>query len=258
MRRGRWAEAAAFEALAELEPTWTTQRARVFVFDDETRMSCTPDGFWQRPDRDGIGVVQVKAINRDSFRRRWLDDSGAPIEDGEASPPAAYHLQTLQEMVLNGCEWRVIVALVIGEYGWSCRRFELARDPVIEALMAHQVRAFLARYLDPGIMPPFEPARDEALVRALYPKDNGTTIDLTNDNRAAVLVEELIETKAALKRLETKDREIKTELQGKLGEATFGTIAGGRCLSWKVVNRKGFTVAPSSSRQLRVLDPVAD
>src|SRR5262245_31518745 len=50
-RRGRWGEAAVFQALSEERPEWQILRARVHVRDPERRLACTPDGFASVPDR---------------------------------------------------------------------------------------------------------------------------------------------------------------------------------------------------------------
>ena len=89
-------------------------------------------------------------------------------------------------------------------------------------------------------------------MRALYPRDDGTEIDLTSDNRALTLVEDWRETAGALKRLKAQESEIKTELEAKLGEHTYGRLADGRRLSWRRQHRKAHTVAATDFRVLRI------
>lgn len=252
LRRGRWGEAAVFEALAEERPEWQVRRAKVYVVNEETRCACTPDGFALAPGRDGLGIVQAKVVSRDVFRKKWLinPDDGTY---GDAEPPLAYVMQTLKEMELNELSWGVLAVLINGEYDWTFRLFDVERNPVLEDRINYNVAQFFANYLDPGIMPPFEPQRDEQLVKALYPKDDGTSIDLSADNRAIALVDELIETQAACKRMQAQEKVIKTELQGKLGEHTYGLLPDGRCLAWKRQHRKAHTVAASDFRVLRIL-----
>lgn len=251
MQRGRWGEPAVLEALAHQRPEWQVARARLMVIDDEHREACTPDAFAYRPDRDGPGIVQAKVVSRGVYRKKWLDDYDN--FHGEATPPAAYWLQTLQEARLNEVKWGVLAVLINSEYTWDFRLFDVERDDVLEAHIRHNNAEFFRRYLDPNIMPPFEPQRDQALIRQLFPKDAGTTIDLSTDNRAAQLVEDLTETQAGLKRLKTQCDIIRTELESKLGANTFGTLADGRCLSWKLQHRKAHTVAASDFRVLRLL-----
>lgn len=256
MQRGNLFEGAVFDALHQFRPEWAIERAKVWVIDDETRQACTPDGFAQAPDRDGIGIVQAKVISRSGFRDRWLDDPGGDIQFGDATPLPAYRMQTVFEMKLNGVSWGVLAVLIIGEFSYAFRLFDMERDPVLEDLMDYHVKEFFERYLDPGIMPAFEPARDAELVKALYPNDTGAAIDLTSDNRASALVDDLIETQAALKRLDAQEKEIKTELQSKMQDNSFALVSNGRCLSWRQQSRKGFAVAPATFRVLRLLNKI--
>jgi predicted phage-related endonuclease len=253
LRRGKWGEASVFEALADCFPTWKVTRARLHVVDEERRMGCTPDGFALAPDRQGYGVVQAKVISRAVFRTKWLEEPGGDLF-GAAVPPTAYRLQTLMEMMLNGCQWGVLAVLINSEWDWDFRLFEVERNAVLEDRINYKVDEFFRLYLDKNQMPPFDAERDAELVRALYPQDTGTTIDLRADNRAVVLTEDLLETQAALKRIGDREKALKTELQGKLGENTFGLLPDGRCLSWKHQHRKAYTVKPSDFRVFRILE----
>jgi len=255
LRRGRWGEASVFEALADERPEWRIVRAKVHVRDTTRRIACTPDGFAEAPGRDGFGVVQTKVIARSIFRQRWLDDPSAGF-DGAATPPVPYRIQTVTEEMLNETAWGLLAVLICGEFDWQLRLFDIERDPVIEDRILYCADQFWRNHLDANIMPPFEPQRDEALVKALYPRDNGIAIDLKKDNRALALVDDLAHTSAALKRLKDQESAIKTELSAKLGDATFGVLADGRCLSWRTQHRKAFSVAATDFRVLRVLKSV--
>ena len=257
LRRGRWGESAVFEALAEERPEWEVVRAKVHVRDTERRLACTPDGFATAPDRDGIGIIQAKVIARSIFQQRWLDDPDNALR-GSVTPPAHYQLQTLCEAMLNDTKWAVLAVLVVSEYDWTLRLVEVERDPVLEDRIVYHADNFWREYLDPGIMPPFEPQRDEHLVRLLYPHDNGTELDLSGDNRALALVEDLTQLQTAMKRMGKQEKEIKTELCGKLGEHSFGRLADGRRISWRLQNRKGYTVEPASFRVFRILNAKED
>jgi len=252
LRRGRLGEPAVLQALCEERPDWQVQRAKVHVVDEELRMACTPDAGALRPDRPGIGIVQTKVIARSIYKQKWLDDPEGPIT-GPATPPPAYHVQTLTEMLLNDTSWGALAVLITGEFSWDFALVEIERNAAIEAMIVNDVQAFYRDYLGPGIMPPLEPERDEELIKALYPKDDGSTIDLTRDNRALALVEDLEQTQAALKRMSKQERALKTELGAKLGEHTFGTLADGRCISWRHQHRKAYSVAESDYRVMRIL-----
>jgi predicted phage-related endonuclease len=254
MRRGKRFEATALEILRDERPEWKVERAQVHVRDRVRRLACTPDAFVLAPDHDHVGVAQVKCVSRAKFRSSWLEDPDGPI-DGPAAPPAAYRMQTVFEMMLNNCKWGVIPAIINGEFGEEFEIFDIDRDPVLEDRMVYHAAKFFEDYLDPGVMPPFSPPRDEALVRALYPKDDGSEIDLRGDNRALALVEDLIETQRACKRLTQQERAIRTELCSKLGEHSFGRLADGRRLSWRRQSRRAYNVPANSFRVLRILNP---
>ena len=254
LRRGRWGEPAVFEALQETYPEWEIKRARVHCIDRERRIAATPDGFAQAPDRRELGLIEAKVVASSVFRSKWLDDPDGPI-DGPATPPPNFRIQTVTTRMLNAdvCEWAAIAVVINSEYDWKFRLFEIDRDPVLEDRILYCASEFQKNYLDPGIMPPFEPQRDELLVKLLFPKDDGTEIDLTGDNRALIAVDELTETSAAIKRMELQEKSLKTELTAKLGPHTFGRLADGRRLSWKSQHRKGYAVEPADFRVLRIL-----
>jgi predicted phage-related endonuclease len=255
LQRGRWTEASCFEALAENRPTWDIKRAKIYLRDPELRLGATPDGFAIDPEREGIGVVQAKSVARYTFRRTWMLDPDDSVDYGEAVVPEYYRLQTLTEAMLANAAWACVAVIVTSEFDMEFRLFDVPRDDEIEDRIKYNVLKFWHDYLDPGIMPPFDPQRDERLVRLLYPKDTGTTVDLTGDNRALALTEDFIMKQAGAKRLTAEIEEIRTELQGKLGENTFGLLADGRRLSWRTHVRKGYTVPPSSPRIFRILRP---
>jgi predicted phage-related endonuclease len=253
LRRGRWGEAAVFEALAEENPSWEVLRSKIYLVDRERRLGATPDGFALRPDRDGRGIVQAKVISRGVFKRRWLADEDASIADGDADLPIYYRLQVLTEMLLSECAWGVLAVLVAGEFDMVLRIFDIERDAELEATILANVEAFWRDYFDPGIMPAFEPLRDERLIKALFPKDNGSIIDLASNNRVGELTDQLIETRAAVSRMKKTEQAAATELQGIMQDHSYGRLLDGRVVSWKQQHRRGYTVAAADYRVLKIL-----
>jgi predicted phage-related endonuclease len=253
LKKGRWAEAAVFEAIADEYPEWKVLRAKVQVIDEEKRQACTPDGFAETLDRPGIGVVQAKVVSRTVFRRKWLNDFDDPGVYAAATPPAAYRIQTLHEMMLNETSWGILAVLINGEYSLDLRIFEIERNAEMEDRIDYRIADFFERYLDAGIMPPFEPQRDDLLVKQLYPRDLGTAIDLSSDNRVMVAVEDLIEARATKKRGEKLEKAAKTELAGKLMNHSYGLLPDGRCLSFKQHHRKAYTVEATDYRIMNIL-----
>jgi predicted phage-related endonuclease len=255
MKRGRWGEAAVFQALADTYPEWTVKRARIHCLDDDRRIAATPDGFARAPDREGFGLIETKVVARSIFRDKWLEFDGDDLLTGPATVPVGFRIQTATTRMLNAdqCPWAVLAVLIVGEFDWTLRKFEIEPDPALEERIVYCADQFIRNHLDPGIMPPFDMQRDEKLVRLLYPKDDGTEIDLSADNRALAAVEEMTEIKAAISRMSKMEDALKTELTAKLGEHTYGLLADGRRLSWKMQHSKGYTVEPRDVRILRII-----
>ena len=256
MQRGRWDEPSVFEALAEKRPEWEVRRAKIYLRDPDLRLGCTPDGFALAPDADGLGVVQAKSISRSVFRERWLVDPNDDIELGDAEVPEAYRLQTLTEEMLSDSKWGILAVVIKSEFASWFRLFDVDRDAETEALIRDKVAAFWRDYLDANIMPPFELPRDAELIKRLYPKDDGTLLDLATDNRALALVEDLTEARAAQKRSKDLIEKLQAELGAKIGEHTFAALGDGRCIRYKREPRRSYVVPASSPRVMRILKAV--
>jgi predicted phage-related endonuclease len=251
MKRGRWGEAAVFEALADEHTDWELRRAKVYLRDPSARLGATPDGVALVPGRDGVVIVQAKVIIESVFKRDWLVDGETDVQSGEATPPLAYQLQTLTEMMLSDATCGVLAVLVVG-YTWTLRTFWIERHPDAEQMIRSKVAAFWANYLDAGVPPPIDPERDEGLVRMLYPRDDGTEIDLRGDNAMPGLVDARADIKARIKLDEDHLETVECDIKGKLGSHTYGRLADGRVVSWKLQDRKGYEVKAISFRVLRV------
>jgi predicted phage-related endonuclease len=255
LRRGRWGEASVFEALQDEHPDWETRRAKNYWRDPELRLGATPDGFAMDPTRRGHGIVQAKTVSRYIFRHRWMVDPDDDIKFGDAAMPESYRLQTTTEAMLTDANWACLAVLINSEFDWEFRLFDVPRDAELEDRIRYNVLKFWHDYLDAGIMPPFDPQRDEQLLKILYPKDTGATVDLTVDNRAQAVVEEFIVKRDAITRLKKELKPLQTELTAKLGDATFGQLADGRRLQWRNEPRRGHVVKPSNPRVFRIVGP---
>jgi predicted phage-related endonuclease len=259
LRRGRWGEAAVFQALADERPEWKVVRARVYIVDPDLRIGATPDGYCTAPDRDGPGLVQAKTVAPAVFRAKWLDDSDDSLEHGSATVPAPIRIQCATELMLEDrCQWAIVAALVTGEYQWTFRIFDIERDDLLEDRIRYHAHAFLQKHIDRDVMPDFQPLRDEGLVKLLFPFDDGSQIDLSSNNRVATAVEELTEVQASIRRMQDIEKSLKTELCAKLGEHTYARLADGRRLSWKLQHRKAYTVEAASFRVLRIQNRSVD
>lgn len=254
MLRGRWLEPGAFQALADTHPLWLVTRARIHLLDHERRIAATPDGYAIAPGRPGIGIVEAKVVSQPVFRR-WLRDPDDPY--GAAQVPELFRAQIVTQLMLEGpaCPWAVLAVLVVSEFGAEFHAFDIAPDPALEQQITEAVRDFFERYFDPGIAPPYDPLVDQELIKELFPKDDGTTLDLSTDNRALAATDDWVKTAAERLNLEKHETVLKTELIGKLGNHTFGLLADGRRLSWKqtIRHEKARPAREVSSRTLKLI-----
>jgi predicted phage-related endonuclease len=91
---------------------------------------------------------------------------------------------------------------------------------------------------------------DRTTFHALWPNDDGTTIEL--DERFIRLDDEREELTAARKRADARIDEINAEILAEMRSATTAVVPNGRTTySLKTVSRKAYSVAATSYRQLR-------
>lgn len=255
MRRGRWGEAAVFEAIADMYPHLEVKRAKVYLRDPAARIGCTPDGVAIDPEKPGIMVVQCKVISANIFRDHWLAE---PLNDdphdlhAEASPPMAYQLQTLTEGMLVDAACGLLAVLIVDTFRWTLRLFYVQRHAGAEATIRNRVAAFWHDFLDCNVMPQVSGETDADVVKAMYPRDDGTEIDLSADNQ----IGELVETWKQHLRLhidfEKSSKAARTEIAAKMGAHAYGRLPDGRMLTLKVTERAELISAATSFRTLRI------
>ncbi len=238
LRRGRILEPAVAAAVTEERPEWKIQKAAEYLWSPDWRLGCTPD-FYIHCGARGTGVLQAKTAAKPVFEEDWQD-----------GPPQWIVLQTLQEMMLEDVAWGVIAALVMSSYTVELRLYEFERHAPAEKRIIAKAAAFWAD-VDAGRQPKIDYAEDGDVIKALFPRDDGTTLDLTGDNRMPALLEEFETFSAMGKHAEGKLKAVKAEIAAKLGDAATAMLPG-----WQVTNktqeRAGYEVKPTSFRVLRV------
>jgi putative phage-type endonuclease len=252
MRRGLWGEAAVFEALMHEHPDWTIRRAKVYLRDTEAGIGATPDGVAMVPGIDGVVIIQAKVVAAPVFMRDWAHGDGS-VDDVDARAPLHYQLQTLTEMRLADASRGVLAVLVTDTYQWVLREFWVDRHAEAEDAIWRRAREFRQTYLSSDEPPPFQPRLDGDLLPAIYPIDDGTTVDLTGDNALPHLVAERDEIKARMKADKERLDEIEAEIRAKLGSHTYATLADGRMIAHKTQHRKSYVVPETTFRVLRII-----
>lgn len=243
MRRGRLLERVAIDMLREDRPAWQIKPGAHYYRDPAARLGATPDVLVVDPER-GPGIVQVKSVEPGVFRRKWRDEAG------ELELPLWIAVQVITEAHLTEAKWAAVAALVV-DFDVELHLI----DAPIHAGVIERVREAVDgfwRLIESGATPDPDYGRDGSLIEQLFREGDGEEIDLSTDNMLPGLLDERKrlsdEKSAAEKRL----KEIKAEILFKLGLATAGRVSDGRLITAKTVNRKAYTAAATSFRDVRV------
>jgi putative phage-type endonuclease len=250
MRRGKKLEQVALDILREERPSWIVESNQIpgglFFRDLDAGVSCTPDVFAISPERQGSGVVQVKAPSPGSFRKNWQ-------VDGNIEPPMYAVIQAIQEAALTGASWACVAALVVDQ-GIDLHLIEVPIRADIMARIRTATAEFWQRIRASDPYPP-DYELDGDTIKSIYADDNGGTIDLSGNKRVADLLsrrDQCKDLEGAGAEAAKRRRTIDVELVHLLGNATRGTLGDGRVIEAPTVRRAGYTVAAGSYRVVRI------
>lgn len=196
------------------------------------RCIATPDGLYWREDLSRDGIYECKVSTR---LREW-DEEGI-VRDaycqcqwymgvlGVAEAMVCCFPNTHEnlEHVINGT-WDDIPLYI--------ERME-RDDPLIET-MFEEADAFLA--LVDSDTPPVDDTTPKRDLQKLYAQDRGTTVELGDD--LARLVAAHATASAQRKQAEAAQERVEAALMGLLQQASYGTVAGERVVSWKAHTRE--------------------
>jgi hypothetical protein len=240
MERGLELEPIAIRRLQKLHPEWNVTTPAAYYRDPEARLGATPDCLATDPAR-GTGIVQVKSVEPSAFRDHWY-------EDDEIRPPLWIAIQAIIEAHLVGASWAAVAALVIG-YGIDLHVIDVPIHPGIITRIKSETFAFW-KMLEEGRQPEPDYGKDAGLIEQLFAKPEEIEIDLSADNSLPEAVADYQQLGVSLSLIEGRRKARRAEILHKLGNATSARIATGR-ISAKVVKRKAYVVAESSSRTIR-------
>ncbi len=246
MRRGRLLEPVAVALLAEEHPDWSITHnsgaAQVYLREASMRLGATPDVFVSDPDR-GTGIVQVKSVEQSVFRQKWKTD------DGTFEPPLWIVAQAIVEAKLAGAAWAAVAAIVVG-HGIDLHLVDVPIHQRLFDRIASEVGTFWQR-IETGDAPSPDFSRDASVLQQLYANPRLDPVDLTGDNRLIELLQTRADRKATISQATADLKPIEAEIITKLGAHERASVPGWRiCRS--LTHRKGYTVAPTSFRQLRI------
>lgn len=235
MRRGRIMEPAIAAAVAEERRDWRLWKATDYYRLPALRLGATPDYLADYAGR--LGVVECKSVAPEKF------------EEWGGAPSLAYTLQVVAQMMATGAEWGVIALLVMNR-SLDLEIFPVPRHPAAEAKIAEAVEAFW-HAVERGEAPPAVMPRDAATLAAMFPRDDGSTLDLTADNLLPELLAERATLKAEVGERDGRLDAIDAEIKAKLGPAAKATARGWR-ISYATSHRKETILPPRDIRTLRI------
>lgn len=194
---------------------------------------------------DGPGVAQIKRVNWFLGKKAWV------LEPGEEEAPPHIELQLQHEMGAIDYDWGLIGA----DIGGTLRVIERPRDPNVQLAIADRVGAFWDS-IKAGTMPEPNPARDLATLKRLWPTATiGKWAPFTDD--LAQHLHDLETGRAYARAGETLAEAAATAILWRVRDAEGVQLPDGNILSAVVTKRKGYVVADTSYRQLKVAKPKA-
>lgn len=149
----------------------------------------------------GPGVMEIKNVDGLQFRRGWITG-----DDKEAPPHI--ELQAQHQMEVAGLPYTIMAPLVGGN---SPQPFYRLRDLAIGEAIRAKVAEFWQRVED-GRAPEPDYAKDADSISRLYMNNDGTSIDLSDDERLYVLCQNYKKAGDEKKLAETAQKAAKAEI----------------------------------------------
>jgi predicted phage-related endonuclease len=240
IRRGHALEDDAIDEVQKLRPAWRISKCEHQYVDEQQRIAATPDYIAIDPEREGRGVLQVKVVNAQAFKRDWAD-----------APPLMYLLQLSQEMMLTpDCTWGAVVALCIGDFSFEASLYPIERNNTAEVRLRTAAAEFWRTY-DAGEHPAIDFERDGALIALMFPKEvPGKVVDLSTDNAIGDLLTRREILRDTAKDVEKRLTAVENEIKAKIGDAEAALVPGWR-ITFKQQHRAAHEVKATSFRVLR-------
>ena len=189
----------------------------------------------------GLGLIQIKTVTPHDFAKKWHN------EEGEIEPPLWIAIQAMGEQHLTGAQFAMVAALVVG-YGLSLELVEVPYMPAVVENVRARVAGFWAM-VDAGELPDPDYGVDREALAAVLREDDGTDLDLTQDNELPEIVARLEAAKQAKKLAEGTIDEHQARILHRIGTAKHIKFAGG-LISAPTIKRKEMVVKATSYRRI--------
>ena len=227
MRRGRLMESVALEVIKEMHPDWNVRPANEYLRAPAHRIGATPDFYASTPKP---AVIEAKSVEPGVFARTW-------VQDDAIVPPLHAAVQVLLAKHLAGADVAYIAALRVG-HGVELDLIEVPETPGLIERIEKAADAFWLA-VERREPPPPDFARDAELVLRMHRTvKEGSTIDLSGNNRLPLMLEEHAEVAEQKRTAEKLDKALKAELVSLMGDAEAALYNGEVVATAKIVQKK--------------------
>lgn len=187
----------------------------------------------------GQGPLELKLVGR-QYAAEWDDDAA----------PVYYEVQLAIQMACTGAQWGSLCGLLGLDAAGPAVRDRVRNDRFLRAAMPRLER-FLWRVRRREAPPVQRLPGEPAAVRALYPLDNGNTVDIGPD--ALDLVDRWESARARAAAAYDEAEYLETVLRARMADASFAALPDGSYLRLTKTERDGYTavVRPTTYRSLR-------
>ena len=207
---------------------------------DSRYMGAHLDGCHYDEHREFV-VDEFKHIGGWQQRQQWFDSEGDAVPDG-------YWIQVQHQLHVSGAEY----GLLWGMYGDELLVRKIDRDEEFLRRHVEQCKAFWG-YVERREPPPVDgsQATTDAIVRAFPRPAKVEPVTLPAD--ADEWTSSIKALDEQIKRLESTRDELKNKLRAAIGDHEAGRTLSGQLWTWKLQQRKSYTVAASESRVLKLV-----
>ena len=215
-------------------------KGKTYVEPGDGILRATPDACLRS--KDGLEIIEAKTTGLEG----WGDDLTDP-----GSIPQKVLVQIAAQFACVPNSVRARIPVLIGRFGLDIKIYVIERpdiEDIVEAV-TKQCAEFWRLWVKRGVVPPDSVAGMDILNR--IKREPGSIVDLSDDDRVGPVLLALTGVRETLKGLNKSEKDLKSRLVQMLGESEAADTRFGR-ITYLSIDRKGYTVKPSSYRKLEM------
>lgn len=239
---GRRLENVIAGAAAE-EYGWALEDGVYMESPDTPGLGCTPDKIiiMGREKKMTQGILEIKNADWLIHKRQWTD--------GE--PPLHISLQLQHQLAVTGLIWGAVVCLVGGNH---LERYDFEARPKMIAEIKRRVDDFWQSIRENRPPPPDGSIHTAAVLAEMFPGQRELTLDVTGDNELGERMHDLKQARLDKAAGEAAERAAANWILNRVGNAEIMMSHGETILTAKSINRRGYTVEPTTYRSLKIIE----